>query len=141
MKYLPPLTFGLLLPVILTLIFFFMPSYGLLSALFTSIDGFNGNSVQWWWLTIHDSAIVFIATALLLWLYYRLYPHAPFNLKAMLVMQVPLAIVTLISLVQSSYFFGNTYQNAMTLNRLLCLFAVLLVYAAFKRIPGIAYPR
>ncbi len=141
MKYLLPLAFGLSLPVILTLIFFFMPSYGLLSALFTSIDGFNGNSAQWWWLSVHDSAIVFITTALLLWLYYQLYPRVPFNLKAMLVVQAPLAVVTLTSLVQSSYFLGNTYQNAMTLNRLLCLFVVLLVYAAFKRLPAIAHPR
>ena len=99
-----------------------------------TVPDFDGNSVQWWWLAAYDNTILIITVTLALWLYRRFLPNAPYTLKAMLVMQLPLALSSAIGLLQSGYFSGNVYQNVITVNRIFCAVVVILLYAVHRMI-------
>ena len=134
MRYLTPFVCGILLLIVLVLVFSVAANYSPLNSYFMTVPDFNGNSVQWWWLAAYDITILIITVTLALWLYRRFLPNAPYNLKAMLVMQFPLALSSAIALVQSGYFSGNVYQNIITVSRTFCAVVVILLYAVHRMI-------
>ena len=134
MRYLTPFVCGILLLIVLVLVFSVAANYSPLNSYFMTVPDFDGNSVQWWWLAAYDNTILIITVTLALWLYRRFLPNAPYNLKAMLVMQLPLALSSAIGLLQSGYFSGNVYQNVITVNRTFCAVVVILLYAVHRMI-------
>lgn len=134
MRYLTPFVCGILLLIVLVLVFSVAANYSPLNSYFMTVPDFDGNSVQWWWLAAYDNTILIITVTLALWLYRRFLPNAPYTLKAMLVMQFPLALSSAIALVQSGYFSGNVYQNVITVNRTFCAVVVILLYAVHRMI-------
>ena len=134
MRYVTPFVCGILLLIVLVLVFSVAANYSPLNSYFMTVPDFDGNSVQWWWLAAYDNTILIITVTLALWLYRRFLPNAPYNLKAMLVMQLPLALSSAIALAQSGYFSGNVYQNVITVNRTFCAVVVILLYAVHRMI-------
>lgn len=134
MRYLTPFVCGILLLIVLVLVFSVAANYSPLNSYFMTVPDFDGNSVQWWWLAAYDNTILIITVTLALWLYRRFLPNAPYTLKAMLVMQLPLALSSAIGLLQSGYFSGNVYQNVITVNRTFCAVVVILLYAVHRMI-------
>ncbi len=134
MRYVPPFLWGIVLLITLILVFSFAASYSPLNSYFVTLPDFDGNSLQWWWLAAHDNSIVIVTVALALCLYRRLLPHAQYNIKAMLVMQLPLALSSAIALMQGGYFSGNVYQDVITINRIFCAVVVILLYAVHRMI-------
>ena len=134
MRYVTPFVCGILLLIVLVLVFSVAANYSPLNSYFMTVPDFDGNSVQWWWLAAYDNTILIITVTLALWLYRRFLPNAPYTLKAMLVMQLPLALSSAIGLLQSGYFSGNVYQNVITVNRTFCAVVVILLYAVHRMI-------
>ncbi|WP_414830452.1 hypothetical protein [Alteromonas sp. H39] len=141
MKYLTPFLCGIALLIALILVFTLTASYSPLSSYFMTVPDFDGNSLQWWWLAVYDNSILIITVALVLWLYRHFFPSAPYNVKAMLLMQLPLALSSATALLHSGFFPGNVYQDVITVNRIFFAVVVVLLYACHRIIRNQSAPR
>ena len=112
MKYLPSLLFGIFLTILLLYAFHLSAIYSPILDFITSTPSINEHSLVWPFLMLHDSFLVLILSALVMFLYRYFLPKLPFNWLAIALMQMPLTFFMFLSSVLPPNF--DTVYNTAT---------------------------
>ncbi len=129
MKYVPSFIFGIILTVLLLYAFHFSAVYSPILDFITSTPDLNGDSLVWLSLMVHESVLVLILSALVLFLYRNFLTKLPFNWLAIGLMQIPQSFVMFRSGVVSLNF-DTVYSTATAVAYLITFTSVLLVFFA-----------
>lgn len=93
MKYLLPLTFGVLLWGVLIYVFSLAGSYSPLLDFLSSDPSINENSPKYLLLALHDTFIKFLVCFVILYSYKKFFTKFPFNFISSLIIQLPTALM------------------------------------------------
>lgn len=124
-SYLPALLFGLLLAGVSLIAFYFAAVY-MLNFLY-SIDEFNNKSGEFLWLLLHDVGLNLLLAAGVYFSYRKILPKCPNDICSALIMQAPLAFVSLY-LLSPSFDFSSLYSSVSSVIGVTSAVAVLIVY-------------
>lgn len=136
MKYLPSLLFGIFLTILLLYAFHLSAIYSPILDFITSTPSINEHSLMWLFLMLHDSLLVLILSALVLFLYRYFLPKLPFNWLAIGLMQIPLTFFIFRSSVLPLNF-DTVYNTATNIASLVAYISVLMVFfgtIAYKKL-------
>jgi hypothetical protein len=124
-SYLPALLFGILLAGMSLIAFDFAASY-MLGFLLSNTD-MHSNSSEFLWLLIHDVGLSLLLAAGVYFSYRKILPKFPNDIFAVLLMQAPLAYIS-IYLFSPSFDFSSLYSSVSSVLGVTSAVAVLLVY-------------
>lgn len=136
MKYLPSLLFGIFLTILLLYALHLSDIYSPILDFITSTPSINEHSLMWLLLMLHDSLLVLILSALVLFLYRYFLPKLPFNWLAIGLMQIPLTFFIFRSSVLPLNF-DTVYNTATNIASLVAYTSVLMVFSgkiAYKKL-------
>jgi len=94
-KYLVPLSFGVLLYGVLIYVFSFAGSYSPLLDFLSSDPAINENSPEYLLLALHDTFIKLLVCFVILYSYKKLFTKLPYNFISSLLIQFPTALMVI----------------------------------------------
>lgn|GEM_PF-3610955 len=135
MKYLPAIACGFLLTALISYAFVLSASYSPLHSYLVSTPELNAHNSAWLLLMFHDSVIPLILAVIAVSFYRKLLPSYPFNLQAILLIQLPVTIVIIMSNGLPNKF-ASTYESAISITSVIASISVLMVFVviiAYKK--------
>jgi hypothetical protein len=127
MKYVPTFIFGIILAVLNLFTFDLSAAYSPVMGFISSTPGLNEHSLVWLSLMFHDSLLVLILSAFVIFMYRYCLPNLPFNWRTMVLMQIPMTFLMLRSSV-ISLSFDTVYGTATSVAYLIAYISVLVVF-------------
>ncbi|QLE83720.1 MULTISPECIES: hypothetical protein [Shewanella] len=125
LRYIPALVCGLLLAQLSLIIFGVTAEYML--AYLSNISDFHANSLENIILILHDLTAALLLAALVLLLYSKLFKRYPNNWFSAVLMQLPLAYISL-WVIPPSFDFSTLFTAAQSISAISSSLAMLVVY-------------